>query len=168
MRISRDWLTIRRQMAIIACAVLCFAIVAWTMPPAALQPRLVAPNSVIKIGTVPQMAQGRHTWVVKNMGEAPLMIGLEDIGDCGCPNLGIEEVRVDGIPVVNGLSRDPTRPLGVPPGGQATIAVNWETKRCMGRSRSFLDLHTNDPKNPRYRLSVFADIRSDEVSLHEN
>jgi hypothetical protein len=167
MRIRREWLTIRTQMVIIACMAMCFAIVVWIMPPAALQPRLVVLNPAIDIGMVRQVARGGHTWVLKNMGEAPLMIWLEDIGDCGCPNLGIEEARVDGKPGVISLSRDPTHPIGVPPGGQATIAVAWATKRCMGRSRSYVDLRTNDPTNARYRLSVFADIRSDEVSLRE-
>ena len=79
---------------IIACAAPCFAIVSWIMPRPKLHPKLIVPKPSVNIGEVLQLDKGRETWALSNAGVAPLLISLEDISDCGCPVLAIDEVRV--------------------------------------------------------------------------
>src|SRR4051812_27647294 len=99
------------------------------LPPMAMasppgpQPRLDGPDPIVNLGRLPQMAEGRHTWVVNNTGPAPLEVWLADIGDCSCPLLSIQEVRIDGIRLINAFNR--ARSIHVPPGGQAAIVMRW-------------------------------------------
>ena len=170
MRFPREWLTIRRQMIMIAAASLYFAMIAWMLPPPpGPQPRLDVPAPIVNLGRLPQMAQGRHTWVVNNTGPAPLKMWVADIGDCSCPLLAIQEVRIGGNRLINALApRDGARSIHVPPGGQAAIVVRWETRRFLGPHHSDLDLGTNDPKAPEFRLSLFAEVVTPESALGQD
>jgi hypothetical protein len=168
MRFPREWLTIRRQMIVIAIASFYFAMIAWMiaplneMPPMPMpslpgpQPRLDVPDPIVNLGRLPQMAQGRHTWVVNNTGSAPLKMWVADIGDCSCPLMCIQEVSIDGIRLIDAPGRGGS--IHVPSGGQAAIVVRWETRRYLGPHHSDLDLGANDPKAPEFRLSLFAEV----------
>jgi hypothetical protein len=176
MRLPREWLTIRRQMIIIAVASLYLGWIARMiaplneMPPMPLpsppgpQPRLEVPDPIVNLGRLPQMAQGRHTWVVNNTGPAPLEMWLAATPGCSCPRWSIEEVRIDGNRLINALERrDRARSIHVPPGGQAAIVVRWETKRFLGPNHSDMDLGTNDPKAPEFRLTLLAEVVPPEL-----
>jgi hypothetical protein len=166
MRIPREWLTIRRQMAIVAILALYFAWIAWMiaplgdeMPPLKLSPvpRLEVDNPVVELGRMPQMAKGQQAWVIKNTGKDSLEIWMLDIGDCGCIVSAIDKVRIHGQPGSHPLSRG-TSKVSIPAGGKATIVMRWETRRCVGRSGTYVALGTNDPKQPEFRLRIVAEL----------
>jgi hypothetical protein len=44
-------------------------------------PRIAVASPVVMIGGILPLTNGRHTWLVRNVGEAPLVIWLEDLSD---------------------------------------------------------------------------------------
>ncbi|MCD4652465.1 DUF1573 domain-containing protein [bacterium] len=46
----------------------------------------------------------------------------------------------------------------VPPGGEGTIEVTFNTKNKSGKTRKRITVHTNDPSNRRLQLYVMADL----------
>ena len=172
MRIPYEWLTIRRQMVLIACAGLGFAMLVWLITPfrdrlpawlltPALRPRLVVANPVINIGTLPQMAKGRQTWVVKNSGPAPLRVRLEDQRDCGLAPCTLEQIQIeDQRGAKSSIRREGRRTrFIVPSGGRASLTMYWETRRTPGLANPYLDFATDDPKAPRLRLALIGTIQ---------
>ncbi len=171
MRIPREWLTIRRQMVVIACAAVWFAMVAWLITPfrdrlpagllpPAFRPCLDVTNPVINIGSLPQMAKGRQIWVVKNAGPAPLRVRLEDQRDCGLAPCTLEEIQIEdrrGAKVSTSRQGRQTRII-IPPGGRASVTMYWETRRTPGIANPYLDFTTDDPKVPRLRLALIGQI----------
>jgi hypothetical protein len=169
MRIPRERSTLRRQMVIIACAALWFAMIAWLIaplrnqmppfpPPSTLKPRLDVSDPVIDIGTVPLMAKGRHTWIVKNTGQAPLRIWQEDQHDCGLAPCTLDEIQIENPNGVNSSTRDSHAKITISSGGRASIVMYWETRRTAGVANPWLDFGTDDPKAPRIRLALVGEI----------
>ncbi len=169
MSIAREWFTLRRQMVVIAGAAFFLATIAWLiaplrdatppMPlPSTLRPRLEVPDPVIAIGTVPEMATGRHTWVVKNTGQAPLRIWREDIHDCGLAPCSLGEILIENPGGVTSSVRDRLTPAIIPPGGRASIEMHWQTRRTPGVANPWIDFGTDDPKASRIRLALVGDI----------
>jgi hypothetical protein len=98
--------------------------------------------------------QKHHTFVVENVGEAPVVITRIQT-TCGC-------VAVDS----------PSSPIA--PNSESTIKVRFDAKKTRGRQRKTIYVYSNDPRNQAIALDVQATVRaaiwiepSDRIDLGE-
>jgi hypothetical protein len=124
------------------------------------RPRIAVANPAVSVGKIPRWTRGRQTWIVRNTGSAPLCMWLEDQSDCGLAAAGFEStsvVQADGRQCsTRGGRSGETIVLG--PGGQATIAMSWGSRSTPGAVRNYLDFTTNDPTQPRLRLTMLGEV----------
>jgi hypothetical protein len=79
-----------------------------------------------------------HVFTLSNGGDAPLVVDKVTTS-CGCTAAVIKEKTV-------------------PPGGQTEIRVELNTTNRPGRQHKSADVMTNDPKSPRTRLEIQAEV----------
>jgi hypothetical protein len=134
---------------------------AWLLTPVP-RPRLVVADPIINVGTLPLMAKGRQTWVVKNTGPALLRVRLEDQSDCGLAPCTLGGIQIEDRRGAKVSLRRQGRHMRfvIPPGGQASLTMYWETHRTPGTANPHLDFSTDDPKAARLRLALIGRIRS--------
>jgi hypothetical protein len=89
-------------------------------------------------GYMDPLTQGRHAFVVRNTGKGLLDLQVKDT-TCKCTVAGAKD-RV------------------VPPGGETTVELSWNTGRQPLYSHS-ATIVTNDPELPEFRLQVQGKIR---------
>ena len=98
-------------------------------------PKVVADEPVHDFGVVALGRKSVHTFVVRNQGEAPLLLG-EPITTCKCtaPQAGNDEP--------------------IPPGGSTTVTLEYDPERATPEFAQRAMIHTNDPDDPRLELKI--------------
>lgn len=102
-------------------------------------PRAVVEQKVFDFGVMDPMEVGSHLFVVRNEGQAPLILNKGPT-TCKC--------------TLSETSREP-----IPPGGEGIIRLQWNAG---SKHRQFLqtaDVYTNDPDQKRLRLQVTGLVR---------
>jgi hypothetical protein len=123
------------------------------------RPRIAVASPVVMIGDILPLTNGRHTWLVRNAGEAPLVMWLEDLNDCSLvPN------RLESATVIDADGRRSWTAGGrgchfvVEPCGQAAITMSWRSRRAPCVFNNYFTFSTNDPKQPRLRLTTRGQV----------
>jgi hypothetical protein len=88
-------------------------------------------------GTMPQNAEGKHTWMVKNEGEGPLELRMES-STCSCT---IAKFKNGEKAVIK-------------PGETEPIDLEFETRQNNGNYAKGAKIATNDPDKPLFDLQV--------------
>jgi hypothetical protein len=107
-------------------------------PRAGAAPRVVAPETVHDFGIMNPLTMGRHAFVIRNEGTAPLKL---QVGPTTC------KCTVSGL-----ASRE------VQPGGHTTVSMDWNT----GRDRRYAHaatIYTNDPSRKALYFTVQGEVR---------
>jgi len=111
------------------------------------QPRAVVEGGLTyKFGAKAQHTTFEKDFVIKNEGEGPLTLQLEAPA-CSCTVAGFQDK--DGRPTGSKV---------VPPKGQATIHLTWETRTFSGKYRKPATLLTNDPENPQLEFAAEGEV----------
>ena len=105
-----------------------------------LSPQLVLASTHRDLGTVTQGSVLRTTFPIANQGTRRLVLSDQSQGCCGQP-------------------ADP-RQVIVAPGDSTELTVEVDTARWHGRMERTLRYTTNDPKLPRFALTVTASVQS--------
>ena len=103
-------------------------------------PSVVLPDTQRDLGTVSQGAVLRTSFRVENAGSRRLILIEEAEGCCG-------------------QSAQP-RQITVPPRGSKELTIEVDTARWSGEMEHRVRYSTNDPKLPRFTLTVSATVRS--------
>lgn len=101
-------------------------------------PKAVLSEKTYDFGVMAAGTSQKHTFVVRNEGEAPLRLGKPET-TCQCT---ISEAARDAIP----------------PGGEGTITLEWKP---FGPTQNFdkgAVIRTNDPKQPKLTLAVVGQV----------
>ena len=101
-------------------------------------PKLELAETTHDFGTVTEGDKVSHTFVVKNVGKAPLVIERVR-SSCGCTAAVTKEKEVA-------------------PGGSTEINVTFNTRGRAGPNRKTITIQTNDEKNPNAKLEIKAMI----------
>lgn len=105
------------------------------------RPKLVVPQTVFDFGMVVQGAKVKHDFIVRNQGQADLAI-QRVVAACGCTATTASQGTV-------------------PPGGEATVTVEFDTAGFSGDKVKTIRLYTNDFDNPSMLLSMKGSIQPD-------
>ncbi len=101
------------------------------------QPKAVVPETDFDFGIRPHLSSGKHAFVIRNEGEAQLvMIARKEDRTCQCTGANLES----------------DKPLG--PGEETTIVLEWEIRADVPQFRHSAKIRTNDPNNKIITLSV--------------
>jgi hypothetical protein len=108
------------------------------------QPKLeLDQEPIYQFGKMSQHAQGKHTWTIKNVGEADLELWMEGKPTCSCTIAKLE----NGQKAV------------VPPGGSTAIELEWNTKDFERDNYSQgATFGTNDASRPTFHLTVAGKV----------
>lgn len=101
-------------------------------------PKVVLPEKTFGFGVMPLGETRKHTFVVRNEGEAPLRLG-KPTTTCQCT---VSESAQNEIP----------------PGGQGEITLEWTPAVETMEFDKGAVLKTNDPKQPQIQLSVVGQV----------
>ncbi|NQT94501.1 MAG: DUF1573 domain-containing protein [Lentisphaerae bacterium] len=114
-------------------------------PPAAPAsgPRLECDTRVRDFGVVTNLDEVTHTFVLRNIGDAPLSITRVH-APCGCTTASLKEKTIS-------------------PGSSVDLATRLSLAGKKGRQRKTVFIHSNDPAGSPYKLQLLCDIRR-EVS----
>lgn len=141
LRASGGSRTLRCVAALLGCLILAAAKspaaeedTAQPQPPQSDAPRLVCLKPKYDFGAVESGREIRHSFTLKNTGARPLKIaGIRP--DCGC------------------TTAKPASEV-IPPGGETTIEAVLSLKGLRGRQQKRIAIHSNDPQNPIFVLSI--------------
>ena len=97
-------------------------------------PKVVLPEETFKFDMMAVGETWKHTFVVRNEGEAPLKLG-KPVTTCQCT---VSEAAKNEIP----------------PGGEGTVTLEWKPEFETMEFDKGATLKTNDPKKPEITLSV--------------
>lgn len=103
-------------------------------PALAQAPRLVVPDAVYNFGQVDQGEVVTHQFSLMNKGAAPLLI-QRIVASCGC-------------------TATKSKGNSVPPSGETTIEVRFDTGGFSGEKLKTVRVFTNDPSKPSTVLSL--------------
>lgn len=104
-------------------------------------PKAVTPELDYDFGAAQHMSEGTHTFVIRNEGEAPLVVVARE-GDSSCQcTLG----KVDG--------NEP-----IPPGGEQTVTLKWTIKADVPMFRQWAKIRTNDPERKEIELTIHGRV----------
>ncbi len=101
-------------------------------------PKVVIAEPVYEFGIMKMGDSGKHTFVVRNEGEAPLRLG-EPRSTCQCT---VSEAAKNQIP----------------PGGEGTITLEWEPTSPTENFDKGAFISTNDPEMPEIALAVVGRV----------
>jgi hypothetical protein len=111
-------------------------------PEGAPKPSAVAIEPVYDFGLMDVMTEGKHEFIIRNVGEGNLVLKQGET-TCSCT---ISTIQSDGV---------------VPPGGEANVKLEWDTKAGMIEDyRQTAEILTNDADNRTIQLVVKGTIRS--------
>jgi Protein of unknown function (DUF1573)/Flagellar-associated PapD-like len=102
-------------------------------------PRAQVETPVFDFGTVISGIPVKHTFRVKNVGSAPLIIGAV-MTSCGC------------------TAAQPTKNT-VLPGEDSDVAVTFDTRSDKGPATRTITVMTNDPKHQQLNLTLKGDVK---------
>lgn len=104
-------------------------------------PKAVTPELDYDFGAAQHLTEGSHTFVIRNEGEAPLVVVARP-GDSSCQcTLG----TVDGD--------EP-----IPPGGEQTVTLKWTIKADSPMFRQWAKIRTNDPERKEIELAIHGRV----------
>ncbi len=93
---------------------------------------------------MPKRTEGAHSWEIKNVGEGPLELWLEETS-CSCTVAKLADEKKAGAAAKKSVT--------VPPGQSTPIEVSWNTKEWISFGQT-ATLGTNDPKQRSVTLRV--------------
>ncbi len=117
----------------------CF-LASMTASGASAAPKIHCDNPVHNFGTIWSHDSVKHGFVIKNVGDAPLEI-KRIRKTCGCT-------------IVEG------KPQTIAPGASATIRAEIRGKTLRGKVSKAINVESNDPKTPVYRLTFTGEVKS--------
>lgn len=104
-------------------------------------PKAVTPELEFDFGAAQHLSEGKHTFVIRNDGEAPLdVIARKGDSSCQC-TLG----EVD--------SNEP-----IPPGGERTVTLTWTIKADVPVFRQWAKVRTNDPERKEIEFVIHGRV----------
>jgi hypothetical protein len=109
------------------------------------QPRIEAPAPSYDFGTVLEGTPVKHEFMIKNTGQADLIIGQVQTS-CGCTVAKSDKQRLR-------------------PGEQTELPVTFDTRHEKGRASRRIDVYTNDPKTPDLALEIQGVIRRESEAI---
>jgi hypothetical protein len=98
---------------------------------------------VYNFGTMPKHAKSAHTWEIKNAGQGPLQVWLQE-SSCSCTVAKLDK---------KGVSDEAQATVEVPPGQSTPIEVSWDTREWSSFTQT-ATLGTNDPEQPSITLAI--------------
>jgi hypothetical protein len=103
--------------------------------------KAVVVDTAYDFGTMEMGEKNSHVFEIKNEGEGPLRVkhGLTSCGQCTFGKVTPENEDI-------------------PPGGTATVEVNWEIKFPNTRFRQTADVHTTDPNNRKLQFAIMGQV----------
>ena len=167
MRIPLPRPTIRLSMFVVmAMAILSAMLVPIFGPMFAPRPQLAVTGPLVVNAEIPMWTTGRAQWMVRNVGDAPLVLRVEGMNACSSVPYHHEVTvfRAGGRESFATSHRDD--PIAIEPGGRVAIALRWRSRGMpIWHSDStpwpFSDditFVTNDPKQPRLRLLLTGSV----------
>jgi Protein of unknown function (DUF1573) len=103
------------------------------------QPKIQAVNPVYNFGSVLEGTQVKHEFVIKNVGQAELVIGQVQTS-CGCTVAQSEKKRLA-------------------PGEATILPATFDTRHEKGHASRRIDVYTNDPQTPDLPLSIQGTVK---------
>jgi hypothetical protein len=110
-------------------------------PAAGPQPKIQAIKPVYNFGTVLEGTQVKHDFIIKNVGQADLIIGQVQTS-CGCTVAQSEKKRLA-------------------PGEQTQLPATFDTRHEKGQASRRIDVYTNDPQTPDLPLSIQGIVKTE-------
>ena len=121
-------------------------------------PRIVSPNATIDFGTVYEGQSDMRSFEIENQGDRDLVISRIH-ASCGCTvaRLIVEETGEE----IDPKRQPPGEPLlTLAPGKRANVEVTYNSLgQPKRRIVKYIDVHTNDPENARFRLTVTINVK---------
>lgn len=103
-------------------------------------PRVVLDRTEYDFGVFEVGQKGRHTFTVRNAGDADLALRLGST-TCKCT---LAELKL----------------ATVPPGGSTEITLDWEAEHSQAHFRQGVRIKTNDPQRSEFGLGILGKVRS--------
>ena len=123
-------------------------------PPTGPQPKVeVSEPLTYEFGVMAQLSDGEHTWEIKNVGDADLVIWLDGT-TCSCTTAKL--YAPDG---------QPKPKLSIKPKESAKLPVEWHTKMFHDSYKQGITLGTNDPLSPSLAIGVHGTIHPPVVVM---
>lgn len=104
-------------------------------------PRVLLPETEHDFGAVELNAEVVHRFKVRNVGSAPLTLRLGE-STCRCTTGDV-----------------PAEPIA--PGEESEISVRFLEDRHFGPFRQHAEIHTNDPRQPRFTLAISGIVKAE-------
>ena len=112
-------------------------------PPTGPQPKVeVSEPLTYEFGTMAQLSDGEHTWEIKNVGDADLVIWLDGT-TCSCTTAKLYAPDGQAKPK-----------LAIKPKESTKLPVEWHTKTFHDGYNQGITLGTNDPAHPSLAIGV--------------
>jgi hypothetical protein len=111
------------------------------------QPRIQAPAPVYDFSTVLEGTPVKHDFVIKNAGQADLVIGHVQTS-CGCTVAQSEKQRLA-------------------PGEATQLPATFDTRHERGHASRRIDVYTNDPQTPDLALEIQGTVRRESEATPE-
>lgn len=102
-------------------------------------PKVITTETEFDFGVLEVNQQGKHEFVIRNEGEADLVV-KKGPTSCKCT-----------------LSEVAEKPI--PPGGEAKVELTWKPTPGMEQIRQTADIYTNDPKRPTVSLVISGKLQ---------
>jgi hypothetical protein len=99
-----------------------------------------------EVGAMPQLSGGKHTWIIKNVGEVDLELTMGET-TCSCT-----------IAKLKGADSGDKPKLTVKPQESTSVDVEWLTKTFNNDYRQGVKLITNDPTQLLVSLTVHGEV----------
>jgi hypothetical protein len=103
-------------------------------------PKAVLEEELHDFGKMMLGETGRHAFVIRNEGEAPLKL-KKGVVLCKCT-----------VPDVPGGE--------IPPGGSVEVVLEWKPEGITDAFDKFAEIWTNDPENEKLKLTITGEVRN--------
>ena len=104
------------------------------------QPKVVVEKTSFDFGTMDPGAKGKHDYVFRNEGNAPLELAKGKTS-CSCTMTNLERVQIA-------------------PGQSTKVTLDWKVKGFEGTFNQWATVNTNDPQRPSVTLNIVGHIAS--------
>jgi hypothetical protein len=131
----------------------------WYLPAASNrvgpQPKVEVDGALThEFGAMSTQKEGKHKWIVRNVGEGDLDIWLEG-SSCVCTIAKLKP---------NPENKEPVKEV-IKPGQSTEIELEWKTKDMLGEFGKYAAIGTNDPNRPQIRLNIHGMVHHPVVIL---
>lgn len=117
---------------LVSCSFVLFAGFAWGAP------KLVVDQAVYDFGSVPQGEKVLHTFILTNIGDAPLNVNKVR-SSCGCTAALLSSGNL-------------------PPGEKGELSASFDSGRFRGQVAKTIYLYSNDPVSPVAQLKIKGEV----------